>query len=39
MLLDALEFSGFTFFDVERAEEILAKAARTFISCAYMVRY
>ena len=39
MFLDALEFSGFTFFDVERAEEISAKATRTFISCAYMVRY
>jgi hypothetical protein len=39
MLLDALEFSGFTFFDVERAEDISTKATRTFISCAYMVRY
>jgi hypothetical protein len=39
MLLDTLEFSGLTFLDVERAEEISAKPTRTCISSAYMVRY
>ena len=39
MLLDILEFSGFTFFDIDRAEGNSAKPTRTCISCAYMVRY
>jgi hypothetical protein len=39
MLLDPLEFSGFTFFDIDRAGGISAKSTRTCISCAYMVRY